>query len=335
MEGNMKNEVMIHLRKSYFSEKEHTIIQHAELDAALFRYDTGVEAIKINNKRGSIVILPYQGQQIWSCFFDGRELTMKSMFQNPFPTTDYLSTYGGFFLHCGATAIGVPSKNDSHPLHGELPNAPYQAACIICGQNEKGNYISISGKFEYIVAFNHHYIAEPHITLYENSGIIDITMKITNLLKTEMELMYLGHINFRPVDNSELVYTADYNAENVVVNINVPAHIKTNVPIEDFKKFLFMLKNDPVLHHKIKPEDLYDPEVVMSINYKSDQNGIAHSMQIHPDGYACYASHRPSQLPKVLRWISRTPDQDALGLVLPSTSGNNGYLASSMPPEII
>jgi len=323
----MEKNTEIYLRDNFFTEKERLFTEHAGIKVSLFRYDSGVAAIKISNERGNLVILPYKGQQIWSCFFDDRDLKMKSMFKEPARSSDYLSTYGGFYLHCGATAIGVPSKSDTHPLHGELPNAPYQSAYIKCGQNKKGDYIAVGGKYEYTVAFNHHYLAEPLVTIYENSGIIDITMKITNLMKTQMELMYLGHLNFRPVDNSELVYTADYDSDNIVVNINVPDHIKTRVSIETFKAFLTKLKNDPKLHHIMHPEALYDPEVVMSIKYKSDENGIAHSMQIHPDGYADYASHKPSQLPRALRWIARTPDQDAFGMVLPSTSGNDGYLA--------
>ena len=150
-------------------------------------------------------------------------------------------------------------------------------------------------------------------------------MKITNLLKSQMEVMYLAHLNFRPIDHSELVYSTDYDPEHVIVNINVPDHIKTSVPIEDFKAFLHKLKNDPKLHHHIDPNALYDPEVVMSVKYNTDENGSAHTMQIRPDGYADYVSHYPKQLPRALRWITRTPDQEAMGMVLPSTSGNDGY----------
>ena len=258
---------------------------------------------------------------------DGREQTMKSMFAEPIATQNYLGTYGGFYLHCGATAIGVPSQIDTHPLHGELPNAPYQSAYLLAGTNSKGKYITIGGLYEHILAFNHHYLAEPRVTIYEDSGILDISMQITNLLKVPMELMYLGHLNFRPVDHSELVYSADYDPEHVEVNINVPAHMKTSVPIEVFKDFLHKLKENPVLHHHVDPDALFDPEVTMYIDYNADENGVAHSMQIHPDGYADYAAHYPAQLPRTIRWISRSPDQDAMGLVLPATSGNNGFIA--------
>lgn len=317
----------LHLREQYFTEKEHLFLEYKDLRVYLFRYSSSVAAIRVTNRRGEIVVLPYQGQQIWRCRFDGREMTMKSIFDEPVCTQDYLKTYGGFFLHCGATAFGVPSMEDTHPLHGELPNAPYQESFISCGKDIKGYFISISGRYTHKVAFNHHYKAEPEIKLYEDTNVLDVSMKITNLLKTSMDVMYMGHINFRPVDYAELVYSAHYDSEHVRVNVNVPEHIKTNIPIGQFINFLNQLKENPILHHKIDPEALFDPEVVINISYLAGEDGWAHSLQIHPDGKADYVGHRIDQMDQALRWIARNPDQDAMGLVLPANSGNNGYLA--------
>jgi hypothetical protein len=50
-------------------------------------------------------------------------------------------------------------------------------------------------------------------------------------------------------------------------------------------------------------------------------------MQVHPDGSADYIRHQPAQLDKGVRWICRTPDQDALGMVLPSTAEPEGMSA--------
>jgi hypothetical protein len=38
-------------------------------------------------------------------------------------------------------------------------------------------------------------------------------------------------------------------------------------------------------------------------------------------------SYRPSEFAHSLRWISRSADQEALGLLLPSTAEPDGYLA--------
>jgi len=48
-------------------------------------------------------------------------------------------------------------------------------------------------------------------------------------------------------------------------------------------------------------------------------------MQILPDGYAHYISHPVEALPVPVRWISRTGDEDALGMALPATAEHLGY----------
>jgi hypothetical protein len=50
-------------------------------------------------------------------------------------------------------------------------------------------------------------------------------------------------------------------------------------------------------------------------------------MHILPDGTADYVAHRPAQLDKVVRWIARHGDQDALGFAMPATSEPEGYIA--------
>ena len=144
---------LIHLTESMFGERERLLVENGSLRAHIFRFDTGVCAIRLVNSRGELVILPFQGQQIWSAAFDGRNLTMKSMFDSPKATQTYLETYGGFLLHCGATAMGVPGPADNHPLHGELPNAKYQSAFIELGQDAEGEYIAVGGSYRHTVAF--------------------------------------------------------------------------------------------------------------------------------------------------------------------------------------
>jgi hypothetical protein len=69
----------------------------------------------------------------------------------------------------------------------------------------------------------------------------------------------------------------------------------------------------------------FDPEVVFTIDAAGDAAGWAHSMQRLPDGTADYVAHRPEQLPYLIRWISRTPDQDCLGFAMPATAEPEGY----------
>jgi hypothetical protein len=53
----------------------------------------------------------------------------------------YIDTYGAFYVHCGATSMGCPADADTHPTHGELPNAPYQSAQIRVGTDSAGECV--------------------------------------------------------------------------------------------------------------------------------------------------------------------------------------------------
>lgn len=314
----------INLQRNYFTETEKTLVEFEELTASIFLYGTGVHGLRLKNRIGEIIMLPFQGQQIWHAEFHGRPLTMKSMFSEPYPTADYLHTYGAFLIHCGATAMGVPTAEDSHPLHGELPNASYQTARLLVGQDEQGSYMGVTGSYQYTVAFNHNYVARPLVKLYAGSSRIPISMTVKNLKQSEMELMYLAHVNFRPVDNGKLIYSALCDAKHVRVRSSIPAHIR---PPEGYRQFLAELEARPEKHNILKPDLAFDPEVVFFIDYQADEAGWAHTLQIHPDGSADFISHRPAELDHGVRWISRTADQDAIGLILPATAEPEGYSA--------
>lgn len=327
----------LHLQPAFFSEREKTLVEFGPLSAAAFRYPSGVAGLRLKNDLGELEMLPYQGQQIWSATFRGRNLTMKSMFAAPNPTQNYLQTYGGFLIHCGVTAMGVPEAGDSHPLHGELPNAPYQEAYLVAGEDEKGSFLGLGGRYQHTVAFSHHYAAEPLVKLYAGSSLFTLTMRVSNLKNTEMERMYLAHINFRPVNDARLVYSAPCTPEAVRVRRSIPAHVH---PQPGYREFLEELARNPEKHNRLSPELLFDPEVVFYLDYLADPEGWAHSMQVLPDGSADYVRHRPQQLDKGVRWICRTPDQDACGFILPATAEPEGYSAEkakghiqSIPPR--
>ncbi len=76
----------------------------------------------------------------------------------------------------------------------------------------------------------------------------------------------------------------------------------------------------------LAPGMAFDPEAVFFIDYLADETGWAHSMQLHPDGNVDYIGHRPDQLPKGNRWISRTADQDAIAMVEAGTCEPEGFL---------
>jgi hypothetical protein len=313
----------IHLSSEQFTSHETLLAEHGELSASAFRYPSGVCALRLKNSLGELVMLPYQGQQIWDATMRGRRLTMKSMFDQPYLTRDFLSTYGGFLLHCGATAMGSPGAEDNHPLHGELPNAPYQSAALIFGTNEIGDYIGLTGVYRHTVAFNYNYTATPLVKLYEASSVFTVSMTIHNLKASPMPLMFLEHVNFRPVDGGRLAQTVICNPQNMKVRANIPPFMKV---APGYREFVKVLQEDPARHLVFDPALVYDPEMVLYLNYLADKDGWAHTMQIHPDGSADVLRHRPSQLDHGVRWICRTADQDAIGME-PCTAEVEGFSA--------
>jgi len=312
----------IDLYRSCFGDRERQLARMGAFTVSTFRYDSGIEALRICNSRGEIIVLPFKGQQIWRAAFDGRELTMKSMFDEPVDTQVYLETYGAFMIHCGLTGVGDPGPADSHPLHGELPNARFQAAWLEF--DEAGERLTVGGSYHHTVAFSTNYLATARIGMGAGSSLLDVSLSVENLKQTPMDLMYLAHANFRPVDHGVLHYTASYDAAAVRVRRSVPAHISPN---PDYMEFIGRLAEDPLLHHRLDPALAFDPEVVFSIDMTADEDGLAHAMQRHPDGSADYIAYRPSQAPLCMRWICRTPDQAGLGLAFPSTSEVEGYTA--------
>jgi hypothetical protein len=317
-------ETRLFLQPSFFGDREQVLVEHGALSASTFRYESGVPALRIENERGELVLLPFQGQQIWSASFNGRDLTMRSMFDQPHPTRTYLENYGGFLIHCGMTAMGVPTAQDTHPLHGELPNAPYEKAWLIAGEDQHGMFLELGGQYRHTIAFSTNYIANPTVRLYAGRATFQAGMAVTNLKNTPMEMMYLAHINFKPEDNARLAYSAQYDPAHVRVRTSIPSHVH---PLPGYREFLQELAAHPEKHHLLAPGLGFDPEVVFFIDYKTDVDGWAHTLQIHTDGSADYVRHRPDQLDHGVRWICRTPDQDALGIVLPGTAEPEGYSA--------
>jgi hypothetical protein len=322
----------VSLRKTDFVEKERTFIDFESLKATLFLYESGVHAVKVANEHGHIIVLPYKGQQVWNAFFCGRYLNMKTMYQEPKNTDFFLNTYGCFVMHCGPLRMGCPGPEDDHILHGELPYADYDEAALVVGEDEMGRYIGVTGVYDYNRAFGEKYQARPLVKLYEGSSLVDILMTIENYSHYPMELMYMCHVNFRPVENGRIVQSVDWTKDHMEVRTVIPEHVKAS---QAFVDFLAKLEENPALTKVIKPEDEYNPEIAFFIHSpKVDENGWSHYMQVHPDGSADYIRYKPEELDHNTRWISRTEDQAGLGLALPATCDPEGYTAEKKKGNI-
>jgi len=313
----------INLFKEQFSEKEKTIFESGVFSVSTFTYSTGVKAVRLKNDKGYFVSLPFMGQMIWDMQFLGKSLVMRSLYDEPVLCHDsYAEGYGCFLMHCGLTAMGNPTEKDKHKPHGELPIAEYQKAYVLFGEDKKGKYIAIGGVYNNKKCFELNYDFIPECRLYENSSEIEITVSFTNHKSLPLEYFYLCHINYRPVDGAKLFYTAKH--EDIIAHREVPENFpdgdKTN-------KYIDALEKDMSLMDDIdSSKQSYAPEIVFTCKYYGDEDGNAHTMQILPDGYACFVSHCPDELPFGIRWIARNADEDALGMVLPATAEHKGYL---------
>ncbi len=321
----------IALYRDQFADYDREIYRDEEFAVFSFRFRTGVEALRFENSAGEATMLPFQGQQVWHCAMFGRTQHMRMPIQVPVPNVDFLETYGGFLLHCGFTAMGGPGPEDDHALHGELPNALYDEAWLTGGADENGRFIGLAGRYEYARAFGAHYVATPEVRLYPRSGALRIAFEAQNLSRSAMEYMYLCHVNFRPVDNSVLIDTTTHDTEHVRVRDNIPSHLSVS---DEYRAFLASLRDDPAKHERLSPDLPFNPEAVLFLSLDTDNEGWAHSMQKLPTGEADFISFRPSELDHAIRWISRTPDQDGLGLILPATAEPDGYSAEKAKGNI-
>ena len=316
----------VYLKETYFTEAESRVLSCGALSASIFTYSTGVAAVRLSNERGSVVILPYMGQMVWRCTFDGRELAMKSIYDEPMPAKHvYGETYGCFLLHCGLTGMGNATPEDTHLPHGELPIAKYQTVYLVSGEDEGGRYIGLSGVYSHKFCFELNYDFSPLVKLYEGKTSIDVTVSFTNNKDVPLEYYYLCHINHRPVDGARLIYTAPH--DSAIVYHEVPENYFSPEAAAATNEYLARLDKDPSLMDVLGAEgQSYAPEIVFCLFHKADADGKAYTMQKNPDGTATYVIHRPEELPCGVRWIARTEDEDALGMVLPATAEHQGRI---------
>ncbi|MBR4654670.1 MAG: DUF4432 family protein [Kiritimatiellae bacterium] len=314
----------IFLQERFFSDKETEVFSDGELRASLFTYSTGVKAVRLANSKGAIVVLPWMGQMIWRAEFLGRELTMKSIYDEPQMCTIYGESYGCFLMHCGLTAMGNPTAEDTHPGHGELPTARYRSVWLEAGTDAKGAYLAIGGVYSHLRCFATNYDFTPCVKLRPGATKIEVDVTFTNHKDLPLEYFYLCHVNCRPVDGSKLEYSAP--RDTIIVNHEVP---------EDYYRkwaaasnaYLAKLDKNPAIMDRIgNPDESYRPEIVFCVFHKADSDGNAYTMQVHPDGTSVFVTHRPEELPYGVRWIARTKDEDALGMCLPATAEHKGRL---------
>ena len=299
------------------------LLESANFSVRAWTYPSGVKALSLENSRGKLVILPWQGQMIWSAEFDGVDLTMLNMFTQPRPSASVIGTYGCFMFHSGLLRNGCPGPEDDHALHGEMPCAPMDDAWLQAGEDEHGAYLRLGGTCEYVQGFGDHYRASPSVTLRPASGLFEIGMQVVNLAGKAMDLMYMAHMNYAYVDGARLTQPLGY--ERTRVRASVPAHVR---PTPAWNAYIAELSQDPTRLEVLDSPALYDPEIVCFFDdVRSDAQGQAHFFLDHPDGAAFYTRYSPRQFEHAARWILHNTDQQVAAFILPATCEPEGYRA--------
>ncbi|MFW5489686.1 MAG: aldose 1-epimerase family protein [Desulfovibrio sp.] len=314
-----------HLQRSFFGPREETVLTAEGFQASLFRYDSGIEAVRLQNSRGYVTVLPYMGQMIWDAVMDGVDLTMTNMFPQPRPVATVVETYGCFAFHSGLLRNGCPSPQDTHPLHGEMPCATMDSAELVWGHDEQGPYLRLTGSCEYAMGFGSHYLARPALTLRQNKTVFDISMDIENLSGDDMELMYMCHMNFAYAEDGTIHQPTGFTPEDTVVRTSIPGHV---VPNDDFKALIASLAEDPSVMATLHETARYNPEQVLFIkNLHTDADGKTHLMLRRTEKDGFYTSYSTKDFPHTVRWVLCNSDQQVAAFALPATCEPEGYLA--------
>ncbi|WP_428929584.1 DUF4432 family protein [Marinibacterium sp. SX1] len=313
----------IPLANALFDGRETTVFETPDWQVVSFRYRTGIAGLRISGRHSESVVLPFRGQQIWDLRLGGESVGMRGMTDEPQNSATLADSFGAFFFHCGLMGTGAPGPGDDYPQHGELPLAAMTEAWLEFGDTT-GRALTLRSRYRHASLYKTHYLAEPYIRFSPDEAQIAIGIRVENHSGNPMPFQYMGHPNFRPVDGARLAYSAQYSGTSV--------RLHTAMPDEDTSDpgrlaLLQKLTLSPCDHHDMPAGQRFDPEVVFEIDYLSDADGWAHSLQLHPDGTSDAVSHQTQTCPRALRWISRTADIDAIALVEPATSWLGGFSA--------
>ncbi|EIT84846.1 DeoX [Fictibacillus macauensis ZFHKF-1] len=313
------------LQPYYFTSKKNTLFKDRNMKVSIFRYASGVEAIEVENERGSIVVLPYLGQMIWDVTFDDVDLKMKSMFREPRFAKEIVDTYGCFAFHSGLLANGCPAPNDAHLLHGEMACAQMQSAWIDIHEDA----VTIGGEYEYIKGFGHHYIAHPTVKLGKRDTYIEIGMTVKNVGSIPMPLQYMCHTNYAYVDEARMMSTIPTNA--FVVRKSIPEHVQPTQPWLDFTNELAEGQTLDTLN----TPSLYDPEIVLFADHLEQYGDDVQFEMIGPDGVTFFTTFQTKVFNYATRWLLYNEDQQVASFVLPATSRPEGFTAAQKAGTLI
>ncbi|MGF1731122.1 aldose 1-epimerase family protein [Photobacterium kasasachensis] len=314
------------LDRNSFNKEETIIIQSEHFTVSGFKYNSGIEAIKIENAKGYLTVLPYTGQMIWDAYFLGENLCMENMFSEPKPSNEIVATYGCFAFHSGLIRNGCPSPEDDHALHGEMPCANMDRAWLEITDNS----ITIKGEYEYVMGFGDHYLATPSVTLEKQCSLFKIKMKVQNLASVPMPLQYMCHMNTAYFPDAKLTQNVPDSA--VKLRETIPGHVKPTPQWLDFNETL-KAQETPI--KTLSTPQMYDPEIVYFMDDLSQYTEKALFEMEITNGKKLITEFDTQMLNYATRWILYNGDQKVGAYVLPATCRPEGYLAAEKNGTLI
>lgn len=314
------------LTPSMFTETPRVLLTNEQFSVELFRYPAGIEAVKLINSRGSVIVLPFYGQMIWDANFDARSLTMGNGFKQPLPGKDIIDTYGCFAFHSGLLANGCPAPEDDHPLHGEMACSRIDSAWLELG--EEG--VTLRGEVEYIKGFGHHYRALPAVTLLAARPRINIEMVVTNLAGSAMPLQYMCHMNYAWVAKGS--FSQNIPDEAFRLRTSIPGHVHPTPAWLDYTR---QLQAAPAGFDGLRRPEMCDPEIVFFADNLSQYGKALTFNLISPEGYGFSTTFDSAQFSHATRWMLHNADQQVAAFVLPATCRPEGFLAAKQAGTLI
>jgi hypothetical protein len=314
------------LRREQFHATPATLLGNETFHVELFRYPAGVEAVRISNPRGTVIVLPFYGQMVWDANFDGHSLTMGHSFKQPLPGSSIIDTYGCFAFHSGLLANGCPAEDDGHPLHGEMACARMDSTWIVI----EDDCLSLEGETEYVKGFGHHYLAAPAVRLEANAARLHIEMNVTNLAGAPMPLQYMCHLNSAWLDQGRFQQSIPIDAFQL--RSSIPAHVK---PTSQWRTYTDQLAREPQAFQQLDQPEMCDPEIVFFAD-DLQQYGDEMQFELHsPQGFALMTRFSSQQFSHATRWMLHNRDQQVAAYVLPSTCRPEGFKAAQRAGTLI
>lgn len=312
----------IFLKHSYFTESPNLLLENDDFKATAFRYPSGIESIKIRNAKGYVELLPYMGQIIWDAAFNGIDLRLKNIFDQPKPATCIIDTYGCFAFHSGLLANGCPAPDDTHPMHGEFSCAPMDEAWL----EMTNDAIALISQYEYMQGFGYHYIARPRVALEKNATRFEIRMEVTNLTCIEMPLQYMCHMNYAYVDHGRI--SSNLPGTAFKLRESIPSHVHPTEKWLAYNEVLKKMQQEGRSLEILDQPDMYDPEIVFMADH-IDQYAQDVTVEIDsPKGYGFRTNFSTKDFTNATRWIMKNEDLQVAAFVLPATCRPEGFLAA-------